>query len=131
MPIQQPPVKKLVLPSGRTFALGRQRPVAPCPRLKLSHYLMQSLPTPPAAIDYSPAAMASLRNIYGNGDLGDCVIAAGGHIRGVTSGNAGSSGMVAAVAERFFSLSVPRRLSKLELDRAGESGRAKAARPVQ
>lgn len=68
--------------------LGRRRP-ASRPKLALGRYLLAAgLPTPPPSVDYSANATAALANIYKNDELGDCVVAGGAHIRGVTSGNA-------------------------------------------
>jgi hypothetical protein len=78
-------------PSGLTqVKFGRKRPVGTAPRLRLSNYLRQSLPTPPTVVNYSAHAQASLRNIYENDQLGDCVIASRYHGVGVATGNAGS-----------------------------------------
>src|SRR5271157_3310103 len=75
---------------NRTIKLGRKRPVARTPRLRLRDYLKASLPAPPTSVDYSPKASASLRNIYENDVLGDCVIASGYHVVGCETGNAGN-----------------------------------------
>lgn len=72
------------------FKLGRNRPIAVGPHMKLRNYLLRALPPPPATMDYSAAAQASLRNIYGNDTLGDCVIAGIAHVVGTMTGNAGS-----------------------------------------
>jgi hypothetical protein len=76
--------------SGRTFRLGRKRPVARCPRLRLENYLMRRMPTPPAACDYTRPAASALSNVYENDRLGDCVIAGMAHIVGVLTANAGT-----------------------------------------
>lgn len=68
---------------------GRNPSTWEIPKLKMSNY-RGVLPTIPDTCDYSPAAQKTLRNVYLNDQLGDCVIAGGAHIRGVTSGNAGS-----------------------------------------
>lgn len=84
------PLKTIHAPHlGRSVKMGRRRPIARCPRLCLANYLRMSLPTPPAACDYRAKAMSVLTNIYGNDQLGDCVIAAGYHVVGVETGNAG------------------------------------------
>jgi hypothetical protein len=44
---------------------------------------------PPATSDYTAKASTVLANIYGNDELGDCVIAGGYHVVGVETGNAG------------------------------------------
>lgn len=75
---------------NRNVKFGRKRPVALGPHFKLRNYLMQGLPAPPSSFDWSPAALPSLRNIYLNDSLGDCVIAEGYHAEGVATGNAGS-----------------------------------------
>lgn len=83
-------IKTVYLPHlGRHARLGRRRPVAACPRLKLRRYLTGALPHPPAKADYSAAAASALDNVYLNDELGDCVIAAGYHIVGTLTGNAG------------------------------------------
>ena len=84
------PLKRVSCPSlGRMIAFGRRHPVALGPRLKMSRYLLGSLPAPPASCDWTAAALEALRQMYGNDVLGDCVIAAGYHIEGVETGNAG------------------------------------------
>ena len=58
--------------------------------MHLKDYLDHArLPAPPASCDFSSAASSVLANIYGNDRLGDCVIAAGYHVTGVETGNAG------------------------------------------
>jgi hypothetical protein len=77
-------------PSGLTqVKFGRKRPVGTAPRLRLSNYLRQTLPAPPTSVDYRQKAETSLRDIYGNDQLGDCVIASRYHGVGVATGNAG------------------------------------------
>lgn len=84
------PIKTVRHPvSGHTFKLGRNRPVARCPRFALKNYLTRSMPAPPAAIDYTKTAEAALTNIYENDKLGDCVIAGMAHVVGVLTGGAG------------------------------------------
>jgi hypothetical protein len=68
------------------FKLGRRRPKSP-PKLQLGNYLLNV--KTPSWVDYSPKAAQALAQMYMNDQLGDCVIAGGGHVRGVTSGNAG------------------------------------------
>jgi hypothetical protein len=87
-------MKTIMVPTGHpsglsTVRFGRTRPVGRAPRLKLANYLRQVLPSPPPFIDYTAAAMASLRNIYSNDSLGDCVIASRYHGVGTATGNAG------------------------------------------
>jgi hypothetical protein len=84
------PIKTVRHPvSGHTFKLGRNRPVARCPRFALKNYLTRSMPVPPAAIDYTKDATAALSQIYDNDTLGDCVIAGMAHVVGVLTGNSG------------------------------------------
>lgn len=83
------PVKEVFAPHlQRRVKFGRRRPVAIGPHLKLSRYL-KALPEAPPSADYSKAASASLSNVMLNDAEGDCVIAAGYHITGVATGNAG------------------------------------------
>ena len=75
---------------GRSVKFGRRRPADLGPHAELRSYLdTKALPPPPATCDYSTAAKRSLNNVYLNDQLGDCVIAGGAHVRGVTSGGAG------------------------------------------
>lgn len=69
---------------------GRKRSTIVHPHLKLKNYLRASLPSPPTSIDYTAAAKDVIADIYGNDNLGDCVIAGGYHIEGVATGNAGN-----------------------------------------
>jgi hypothetical protein len=73
--------------TGVKHYFGRKHSPAP-PRLRFRDFALKSLPSPPASVDYSQKALTSLRNIYKNDTEGCCVIAAGYHFRGVTSGNA-------------------------------------------
>jgi hypothetical protein len=74
----------------RTFKLGRNRPVARCPRLSLRNYLTRRLPAAPVTCDYTKPAAAALAQIYDNDTLGDCVIAGMAHVVGVLTGNSGT-----------------------------------------
>jgi hypothetical protein len=82
--------KTITRPTGATFRLGRNRPIARGPRLRLSRYLTRAVPLPLPAlpIDYSPAADAALQQAYLNDRLGCCVIAGMAHVVGVLTGNA-------------------------------------------
>ena len=83
-------LKSAFAPSlSRMIKFGRRTPVAPGHKFRLRNYLRASLPAPPASCDYSPAALKALAQMYGNDNLGDCVIAGGYHIEGVETGNAG------------------------------------------
>ena len=70
------------------FKLGRNRPKVRAPTLSLKNYLLATLPTPPAAVDYSAKAAAALADIFGNDENGDCVPAAGFHAGSVLIANA-------------------------------------------
>jgi hypothetical protein len=59
------------------------------PRLFLRKYLRLEAPPAPPSCDYSKPALSVLDKIYLNNKLGDCVIAAGYHVVGVATGNAG------------------------------------------
>jgi hypothetical protein len=76
--------------SGKTFKLGRKRPVARCPRFALKNYLTRSMPAPPATCDYTKAAAKALAEMYDNDTLGDCVIAGMAHVVGVLTANSGA-----------------------------------------
>ena len=69
------------------FLLGRKRPPQR-PTFKIKDFF-KSLPTPPAWVNYKTPAMTALHNIYLNDQLGDCVIAGGYHVEGVTTAGAG------------------------------------------
>ncbi len=75
---------------GRTVKLGRTRPVARGPRLKLCHYLdIAKFRMPAPDVDYSKAATDALSAVLGNDTLGDCTCAGVGHIVDVLCSNAG------------------------------------------
>ncbi len=81
-------VKTLRLEDGRTLRFGRRKPPARMPIMSLSRYLdLKALPTPPAQVDYTTAASASLSHMYLNDQLGDCVIAGVSHAVGVMTAN--------------------------------------------
>jgi hypothetical protein len=74
----------------RNFRLGRRRPLARGPRLRLGNYLMRSLPAAPASVDYwTPAAESWLGLVLANDRLGDCTAAGAFHIGGALLANAG------------------------------------------
>lgn len=75
--------------NGKTFRMGRKRPVARCPRLSLKNYLKMSLPAPPESMGYAAKAASPLGLMYLNDSLGDCVIAGMAHVEGVLTANAG------------------------------------------
>jgi len=76
--------------SGRTYKLGRKRPVSRGPRLTLGNYLKRGMAPPPPACDYTKAATSALSQIYCNDTLGDCVIAGLAHVVGVLTRNSGT-----------------------------------------
>jgi hypothetical protein len=82
---------------------GRRIPKVPPRAFKFSNYLdMAALPAAPATSDYTTKALPSLRDIMGNDQYGDCVLACGGHLVGVETGNAGSlyhSSLASVLAE--------------------------------
>jgi hypothetical protein len=85
--------RKITHPTtGKTFCFGRHRHTTPGARPKRCAKLIDHLPLPlgPAEADYSPAAMASIHEMFGNDQYGDCVIAARYHQKGVHTGNAGA-----------------------------------------
>src|SRR5258706_13142882 len=75
---------------NRTVKFGRRRPAAIGPHLKLRNYLKASLPSAPASSDYSLKASAILSDVMGNDQYGDCIFAAGYHVVGVGTANAGT-----------------------------------------
>jgi hypothetical protein len=84
-------VKTVIHPvTGKSYKLGRRRPVARGPRLRLRNYLYKDLPPPPPLVDYSSKARAALAQVYLNDQLGDCVIAGIEHVAGVLTGNVGA-----------------------------------------
>lgn len=84
-------LKTVFCPSlSRMVKFGRLHPIAIGPHLRMSRYMLGSVPAPPASCDWTPAAIKALAQMYGNKLLGDCVIAAGYHIVGVATGNAGN-----------------------------------------
>ena len=70
--------------------LGRRRPAAHRPRLKLADYLdLAGLPVAPPSLDLSATALAPLRDVLGNDSVGDCTIAGALHFQACASGLAG------------------------------------------
>lgn len=74
---------------GHSFKLGRKRPVAVGPRMKLARYLLSAIPTPPPSTNYGAKAAYSLAKVYLNDKYGCCVIAGMAHLVGVETANAG------------------------------------------
>lgn len=87
---------------NRTVVLGgRRRSRVPRRALRLARYLATNLVVP-GNVDYSPNALASLKSIYKNDTLGDCVIACGWHARGVWTGNADGGSPVVATDQEII-----------------------------
>jgi hypothetical protein len=87
------PLKSVFAPHlGRNVKFGRNVPKFMAPRLRASHFLDLAavMPQVPATTNYRANAQRSLRNIYGNDELGDCVPAGLGHTLGLLTGNAGA-----------------------------------------
>jgi len=83
-------LKKAFAPHlGRNIVFGRKKPHVPRFSPRLSHYLKAAAPTPPSSVDFSSKAASVLADIYGNDELGDCVIAGNYHVVAVETGNAG------------------------------------------
>jgi hypothetical protein len=86
-------LKTLIHPeTGEKFKMGRKQSIAPQPHLRLSNYLMRTVPPPPPArSDYAHPAIPGLQNILGNDQYGDCVFAGAMHIEDIFRGNTGST----------------------------------------
>ncbi len=67
---------------------GRRRPAPHAPMLRLANYLGASLPDPPRAMRYDPLGWNSVKHVYLNDELGDCVVAGAAHMIGIWTGNA-------------------------------------------
>ena len=90
-------VKEIYAPHiGRGVKFGRQIPDIILPHPKMTEFELSTkdetviLPTPPNTIDWTPAALSALKQLFLNDTVGDCVIAAIMHALGVWTGNAGS-----------------------------------------
>ena len=81
-------LKTAVDPNGKQFKFGRTLPKAPCPKMRLSNYLLRSFPQPPPAIDYRTLAAPYLASVYGNDVAGDCTVAGMYHCAAVALANA-------------------------------------------
>lgn len=80
--------------------LGRKRPVAHAPGLKLARYIGAGLvPILPPSVDYSAKAMAALSQMYDNDVLGCCVPAGILHLIGLFTGNADGIPVVFTIAD--------------------------------
>lgn len=85
-------LKEIYVPHlNTTVKMGRSRPdtVAIMQMPKLSDFRL-ALPEAPPMVDYTAPAMPSLRRIFKNDILGDCVIAMAWHWLGAITGGAGA-----------------------------------------
>ena len=85
--------------------LGRRRPKARPPCLRLGVYFDPSRAAPPpATVNYAAKAMASIQRAYLNDAYGDCVIAGKYHAEGVWTGNeSGPSGIALGTDQEVYS----------------------------
>lgn len=83
-------VKTIVHPiTGKTFKLGRRRPLVR-PEFFFARAMLPTFPAaPPGPLGYPTKAVACLNQIYGNDILGDCTAAGAFHINGALLANAG------------------------------------------
>lgn len=91
-------MKALKHVDGRTFKMGRKRPLARGPRLKFGRLLASGLvPAPPTLNDYvrgaSAPIYASMEDILGNDQYGDCTCAGAGHILDVLRANSAAASL--------------------------------------
>lgn len=88
------PVPTVQLPDGSTKCLGRIRPKARPVALRFSAYFFPAAMTvpPPALVDYHTKAAESIKRVYLNDRLGDCVIAGKYHSVGMwTAADSGAA----------------------------------------
>lgn len=72
------------------FKLGRRRPPPFKRKMHMRSYMpLAAMPQPPVTCAYSTRALSSLRQVYENDTLGDCVVAGMAHLEGIFTGNAG------------------------------------------
>ena len=85
------PLKEVFVPHlNRTVKFGRKRS-RPRMSVKLSNYLLASLPDAPATTNFRASATDALAHVYMNDSLGDCVIAGRYHRIGLLTGLTGKS----------------------------------------
>ena len=84
------------------FKLGRKKPVARQPMLRLNNYLLRNFPNPPPTADYSTKARGALADAYGNNIAGNCTIVAPYHIAAVILAN--SNQLIPFVAQDALTL---------------------------
>jgi hypothetical protein len=89
------------LPSGHPVRLGRIRPKARPPALRLAAYLdpANAPAPPPATLDYVTKALPAVRTMLGNDQYGDCVIAGQMHSVGVRTAAATGTPAVGTTQE--------------------------------
>ena len=75
-------------PMSFPYKFGRRKMIAPKTCMRFRDYQQLAFPEPPASGDYRPKAASALAQMYGNDQLGDCVIAWMAHAIGVFTGNA-------------------------------------------
>jgi hypothetical protein len=71
------------------YKLGKKIPRIDKRTLKLSKYLLSTIPTPPAIVDWTPKVNGNWP-MYGNDTMGDCTCAAAGHMIEAWTANAGT-----------------------------------------
>jgi hypothetical protein len=79
---------------GKNVKLGRLIPKVKPQVLHLKRYLVEGAVTPPRSVDYHTKASESIKQMLGNDQYGDCVIAGELHALGVYSANDKDSGGV-------------------------------------
>ncbi len=90
----------VVLESGQTVRLGRVRPAArPVAVRFASVYSPVEGKPAPASVDYLSKSTASIKQMYGNDQWGDCVIAGKFHAVGVWSGNDAGTAVLGTTSE--------------------------------
>lgn len=83
-----PEILSIELPSvAMTAKLGRRRPDVLPQVVPLRNYLLRDIPTPRPVVDYTAKALASIRRVYLNDQLGCCVVSGKMHQIGIWSGN--------------------------------------------
>jgi hypothetical protein len=92
----EPPTAPLVKP----VKLGRKTPKAGAKCLKLGAYINKAKAQPlPASCDHYTKAVASIKQMLGNDQEGDCVIASTGHGEGIASGNDTGTPVLSSTSE--------------------------------
>ena len=103
------------------FKTSRYRPRARGLRLRLGSYLLKSLPTPPASIDYTVKAKEWLSRILKNDVLSDCTAAGAFHIAGAwLANNLSNISFDDSDVVKFYSLTTGYDPLKPETDQGGD-----------